>query len=85
MVFQALVDVLLGAIMTAEMYTKVAKEQEDKTIRQVYTLEEVERQSDEFDWSALDFTTAIGAAAAILAPILATSSENDDDKQTPYS
>jgi hypothetical protein len=86
MVFQALIDVLLGAMMTAEMFTKKAvQDPEKKTWSLAYQIEPVERQAGEFDWSALDFTTAIGAAAAILGPLLAVSGENQTDSQPPQN
>jgi type VI secretion system VgrG family protein len=82
MVFKALTDVLLGAVMTAAMFEKWTDEDTKKQVAALHKLNE--EKIEHRDWWDLDiFAGEVAAAAAILAPILAMSGENQDDQQQP--
>ncbi|HLM98350.1 MAG TPA: type VI secretion system tip protein TssI/VgrG [Bryobacteraceae bacterium] len=83
MVFKALTDVLLGAVMTAAMFEKWTDEDTKKKVEALHKLNE---ETEHRDWWEPVDLVACGfvATASILGPILAIGLENNDDAQPVY-
>jgi hypothetical protein len=80
MVFKALTDVLLGALMTAAMFEKWTDEDSKELVD---ALHKTATWTRKHDWWLLDLPAGgLGAAAAILGPILVIGLENQDDQQS---